>query len=310
MRPIGMAQVLFGVLGLGLIVSGGALSVATFRQPPAKAPGPADRDPATEAVGFGVVDLPHGISGLRTLRAGRVQAVPVRDGQSVKAGAPLVLLDDREAKLELDQAVSLSNAAQLWYDKLRTSLSAATLGRRVLGLTPAGAGREAQDMAEADSRTALGLAEAELDATRSRVALARLALEECRLSALSDGVVLRLHTAVGEVVGDASAPRPVVDFAPEEPRIVRAQIGQEFASRLAVGQTALVRDDTQSPEGWNGTVTDVADWYAPRRPMPEEPELLSDVRTVECLIRLDPEVPHLRLGQRVRVAIHTGPARP
>jgi multidrug efflux pump subunit AcrA (membrane-fusion protein) len=310
MRPIVMARVLFAVLGLGLVVLGGTLSVATFRQPPAEAPGPIDPTEGTEAVGFGVVDLEHGISALRSLRAGRVVAVPVRDGQSVKAGDPLVLLGDREAKLQLDEAVSLSNAAQLWYDKLRTSVSAVTLGRRILGLNPAGAGAGGQDAAEAEARTALGLAEAELFAARARVALAQVAVEECRLSAPSDGMVLRVLAGVGEVVGDAASPRPLVEFAPDEPRIIRAQIGQEFASRLAEGKAALVRDDTQTPEVWSGTVTHVADWYAPRRPMPEEPELLSDVRTVECLIRLHTKAPPLRLGQRVRVAIHTHSIRP
>jgi multidrug efflux pump subunit AcrA (membrane-fusion protein) len=314
MRPIGMARVAFAVLGLGLFVLGGTLSVATFRQPPAEAPGPVDPAEGTEAVGFGVVDLEHGISALRSLRAGRVVAIPVRDGQSVKAGDPLLLLSDREAKLQLDEAVSLGNAAQLWYDKLRTSVSAVALGRRILGLNPAGAGAGAgaggQDAAEAEARTALGLAEAELVAARAHVALARVAVEECRLSAPGDGMVLRVLAGVGEVVGDATSPRPLVEFAPDEPRIIRAQIGQEFASRLAEGQAARVRDDTQTPEVWSGTVTHVADWYAPRRPITEEPELLSDVRTVECLIRLNTKAPPLRLGQRVRVAIHTHSSRP
>jgi multidrug efflux pump subunit AcrA (membrane-fusion protein) len=310
MRPIGLARLLFGLLGLCLIAMGGAISVATFRRPPAEEPGPVDPTGGTEAVGFGVVDLERGISAMRPLRAGRVASVPVRDGQSVKAGDLLVQLSDRDAKLQLDEAVSLRDAAQLWCDKLRASVAAATLGRRVLGIIPSGANAGGQDAAEADAKTALGLAEAELAAAKARVALARAAVEECRLTAPKDGIVLRVLAGVGEVVGDASSPRPLAEFAPDEPRIIRAQIGQEFASRLAEGQAALVRDDTQSPEEWRGTVTHVADWYAPRRPMPEEPELLSDVRTVECLIRLDAETPPMRLGQRVRVAIQTRPVPP
>ena len=40
----------------------------------------------------------------------------------------------------------------------------------------------------------------------------------------------------------------------------------------------------------------------------QEPEHFNDVRTLECLVALDPGQAHLRIGQRVRVTI-TVPAR-
>jgi hypothetical protein len=47
----------------------------------------------------------------------------------------------------------------------------------------------------------------------------------------------------------------------------------------------------------------MADWYTQRRLVNEEQLQLKDVRTLECLIALDPGQPPLLIGQRVRVTI-------
>jgi hypothetical protein len=92
-------------------------------------------------------------------------------------------------------------------------------------------------------------------------------------------------------------------FCPDEPRLVRAEVEQEFAGSVQAGQGAWVEDDSRSGSTWRGRVLRVSDWYSQRRVVMPEPQNFQDVRTVECLVSLEPGQPPLRIGQRVRVHI-------
>jgi multidrug resistance efflux pump len=132
---------------------------------------------------------------------------------------------------------------------------------------------------------------------------ARHALKNSELTAPEDGTVLRLQANPGEVFGPQSR-QPALLFCPDKPRIVRAEVEQEFAARVSVGQHVRVADDSNSNEQvWTGKVSRVADWFMPRRTiLPDNAQFL-DVRTQECIIELDPGQPPPRIGQRVRVTI-------
>jgi multidrug resistance efflux pump len=115
-------------------------------------------------------------------------------------------------------------------------------------------------------------------------------------------MVLRLSAAVGGLAGPQS-PRPAVDLCPDVPRLVRAEVEQAFAGRVAVGQVAVIEDDVQAGASWRGRVRHLSDWYTHQRSVLQEPLQFNDVRTLECLVDLDPGQPPLRIGQRVRVRI-------
>ena len=69
--------------------------------------------PATQrVVCFGYVDVEHGVTPLYPLAPGRVVKVEVRESQSVEAGTVLVRLDDRLARLRLEEAEADLEAAQ------------------------------------------------------------------------------------------------------------------------------------------------------------------------------------------------------
>jgi multidrug resistance efflux pump len=143
-------------------------------------------------------------------------------------------------------------------------------------------------------------AEAEVVAKQARLDQARLGLEECQLKAPADGKVLRVQVSPGDVLGSQPV-RPAVLFCPKGPRIVRAEIPQEFAAGIAVGQEVTIRDDSRTESHWRGKVRMLSDWYSHRRSMWQDPLQYNDVRTLECLIDLEPEQPALRIGQRVLV---------
>jgi multidrug resistance efflux pump len=146
----------------------------------------------------------------------------------------------------------------------------------------------------------------EVEAKEVQLELARNALEDCRLRAPEDGTVLRVLVAPGDMLGPQSR-RPAVLFCPAGERIVRAEVEQEFAGRVAEGQRAVIQDDARAGRVWHGRVRHVSDWFTRRRSIIPEPMQYNDVRTLECIISLDPGQPAPRIGQRLRVRIG-GPA--
>ena len=157
-----------------------------------------------------------------------------------------------------------------------------------------------------DPTLAVRKAKAQLRLAQSQRDQARYQLEECILKAPTAGTVQHISVGVGDIVTGFSpigGERPVVRFAPDEPLLIRAEVDQEFVDRIRVGQTALIRDDTHSGASWRGKVQHIAGWYEQRRATALDPSAFTDVRTVECLISVDPGQPPLRLGQRMRVMI-------
>jgi multidrug resistance efflux pump len=145
--------------------------------------------------------------------------------------------------------------------------------------------------------------EADVRARRADLDRARHALREHTLRAPTDGVVLRVLASPGEMLGPQPQ-QPALLFAPDKPRIVRAQVDQEFVARVAVGQRAEITDDAV-PAGstWRGSVARIANWFARHRTVVPDTPTLQDVRTLECVIHVDPDQPLLRIGQRVRVKL-------
>jgi hypothetical protein len=65
-----------------------------------------------------------------------------------------------------------------------------------------------------------------------------------------------------------------------------------------------VQDDSTGAGDWHGKVQRVSDWYSQRRSILLEPLQFNDVRTLECIVILDPnQATTLRIGQRVRVVL-------
>ena len=145
-------------------------------------------------------------------------------------------------------------------------------------------------------------AQAEVDAKRAMLDSARFACDECKIKAPSAGRVLRLSVGAGETIGTLPK-QPPVQFLPDGPRIVRAEVEQEFANRVKEGQAADIQDDSKAGPVWHGKVVRISDWYTHRRSIVQEPLQFNDVRTLECIIQLDPQPQMPRIGQRVRVLL-------
>ncbi len=159
---------------------------------------------------------------------------------------------------------------------------------------------EARDI----DKSAIRLADIDRSAKRIQRAKAQLAVDEASVTARIDGSVLRLQMQAGDLM-PAQPRMPPIIFCPATPRIVRAEVEQEFVNLVAEGQIATITDETANGSGpvWKGKVVHLGDWMAPRRSILPDPSQYHDVRTLECIISVDAGQAPLRIGQRVRVAL-------
>jgi HlyD family secretion protein len=151
-----------------------------------------------------------------------------------------------------------------------------------------------------DPSAPLRKAEIDVKAKQALVDKAQYAVDQCTVKAPRAGKILRLLVNPGETLG-ANPQQPAVLFCPAVPRIVRVEIEQEFADRVAKGQPAVVEDNDNPKATWRGKVVGLSDWYTHKRSIMLEPMQFNDVRTLEGIVELEPGQPPLRIGQRVRV---------
>ena len=254
---------------------------------------------ATALFCIGTVDAENGVLPIFPAHPGRVVEVlvgkdkEIQESKEIEKGTVLFRLDDRLAVLDVKRAEAALKAAQA---DLEIAVKAHERKKHLHSV------KQLSDEELAASNELVNKATAGVDAKQAELDQANLVKDECEVKAPAKGMVLRMLTAPGEVFGPHSR-QPAMLFCSSGPRIVRAEVEQEFAGRVSVGQTAVVQDHMGAPGTWKGKVSRVADWYSPRRSgLPEELQF-NEVYTLECIIQLDPDQPPLRIRQRMRITL-------
>ena len=224
----------------------------------------------------------------------------------------------------VDGKKALADAARRMFENLQSSSIAPTKDQMFSAQMQAEAAQaevdarkiELEALQKLNPTFQVSQAESDHKAKEAQLKKAQVALDEMVVRAPADGTILRLSVQVGESLGPT--PRmPAIQFLPSGKQVVRAEVEQEFATAVRVGQKAIIYDDARSRRDAplaTGKVLSVSSWYSPRRSMVMEPLQYNDIRTLECLIEVDPAPANqspdnlLRIGQRVRVELETGGA--
>jgi multidrug resistance efflux pump len=241
-------------------------------------------------------------------------AAKVRRDQARQAkGEHDDLVKAQEAAVQSAQAAG--RAAEIQYEQTRrrgenkavTEEDVRTAEQVVTRAKAAQRGEEARLAAlkAQDPELGVRLAEEDVAAKEAELKRAQQAVDECVVKAPFDGTPLRVLLSVGEVAGPQSR-QPALWFCPKGLRIIRAEVEQEFAGRIEKlkDQPVRIEDDATGQGSWTGHVRRIGDWYTQRRSVMHEPLQFNDVRTLECIVTVDPDKdgqPHLLIGQRVRV---------
>ena len=290
--------------GLALLALGG-LSLWLF-QPETPQAQAAPRTPVAAspyiATAKGRIDIKGGVLRLAARRDGIVQKVLVDEGDMIKAGQVLALLDDQQARVAVDLARAEFEQARRALPALEAKRSVAE--REEARLAPLAADNTVsrQELDQAGDQVKLAKAEiasasAAVETAAQRVKASELELEQRSIRAPLDGQLVRLQTRTGDVVGTQN---PLFLLAPHTPRVVLAELEERFVPEVKPGQAAEVILEADETHKFSARVLRIGRMVGARTPS-DDPHERQDDHVVECLLSVD--APQLLIGQRVIVRI-------
>ena len=193
---------------------------------------------------------------------GRVTAVLVAEGASVRAGQPLVQLEDAELRAALAQAQASAQQADLRRTQdlvARGFLSQARLddAQRAVAVVQAQRdGASAQRAAVADQGSDVAQAAAQLALAQAAVDAAAARLAQAQLLAPADGRVLQRLVEPGQIVQPG---RALLALALQGPVQLVGQVDERYLGQLQPGQAASVVADAYPGQRFAAEVR----WIAP-----------------------------------------------
>lgn len=210
----------------------------------------------------------------------RIEQLPVREGDEVKAGDVIVRLDDRELKAGLDSAQARRDGERSRLQSEQASidglLKTLEFGKKSLvrqqALYDTGdVSRSALDDAQErvddlearvqSSMHEVSVIESSLAATEADIARANQALEKTIIRAPMDGVVTLLNAEVGEVVlvGTMNNPGTVILTVADLSRmLLNARAAESDIAKIAEGQRARIHINAYPDEVFTGFVRRIA----------------------------------------------------
>lgn len=254
------------------------------------------------AIARGEVDVEGGVVPIFASQSGRLLKVTAHLGQRVKPGDILATLDSRslQAAQSIAQGdVTIARARQqaarlkrqsaaMWFAKLNAAQAADAASPQTV---------EEARLALADQIALERIANAEANAAAGRLAAAAQAMAELAIRAPVSGELVRVRTtSFMHIAADNES--PIFVLLPDRPRVVHAQVDEEFANGMHDGLRAeVVVGDTA------GTIIPAKEvrfssWLR-RADAVANSDDRTDAKVVDCDIALD--APTLRVGQRVLV---------
>jgi multidrug resistance efflux pump len=254
------------------------------------------------AMARGQVDVEGGLIRVVAARDGRVEQVHVEDGDNVKQGDVLALLDQRQARIAVGVAEANLAQANAQVGVLKAKLApAGEQARRVGEAANAGA---ATGQSADDAGTALAVLKAEIAAAEAAARVAREHVEEAHaerdarsVTAPAAGRIVRRSVHIGDMVAVQSGGE-LFQLLPDRPRIVRAELNEAYVDLIKPGMRAEVVRDSDQGNAVPAEVLRVGEVFGPSR-LTDDPVERAGAHDVECVLRL--EGGDFRIGQRVLV---------
>lgn len=296
---------LVGIIGAVIFIFNGLpdREISEPEKQPPKATGQLAN--AERVAGVGLVEPASEIIDIGSALSGLVTDLRVQTGDQVEKGQPLFLVDARAARARLQEANAAIAEARAAISEARTARDTAN---QQLALfrnldDPAAVSRSEVIRAEGDAAAAasrLKVAQARLSAAQAASSSARTEIERLVVRAPISGEILAVNIRPGEFVatqggGNAS---PFIQMGQTTPLHVRVDIDENEASRVNIGQPAIV-----SPRG-AAEIQVVAKFIraepqvVPKRQLTNSAAERVDVRVLQVIYEL-PEGDAFRVGQQV-----------
>lgn len=275
---------------------------ACSRQPQDHAVAAAAAAPAYVAIARGRVDVEGGLVRVVAPRDGIIAELRFKEGDTVKQGDVLAVIDARQVELAAGVAKAELDQAQARAKSLRAKTAALKQrANRVMQAAQAGAatGQSADDANQALNELNAEIAEADAatEVAQQHLTQARFEIEVRNVRAPVAGRVVARPAHVADVVSTQGGGE-LFTLLPDAPRIVRAELNESFVAKVAVGMNAQVVTDADSAKSWPAKVTRIGEVFGSSK-LIEDPQETTDARDVECILELSTD--ELRVGQRVQV---------
>ncbi len=210
-----------------------------------------------EIIGIGKVEPENEIINLAATSGGIVTAVAKKDGDTVKAGDLLVQLDDATERIKVSQVLSQISTQQTQVEIENANLknNEVNLANKKRQLATSKAllekGAETREVYD-DLETEVKSLEVDIEKSaatirqaKDRIAeldqqlrLAETEVSQKKIKSPYSGILLDMQTAKGAAISQYAT---FAEFAPAGLTIIRAEVDELFADKLATGQKVDVR---------------------------------------------------------------------
>ena len=256
---LGTAAALAGAVLLGIVISIDACGGKPAEEPApeaaeiptisAETANVSRRTMLEEIIARGpIAPLPNADVKVSALVAGRVTAVSIAEGDSVREGQLIAQIDPRSLQDQRRQAAAAAQQATVQRENARLNL------QRTEQMFQRGiaAGKEVED-----ARNEVATAEAAVEQTTANLDSVGLQLEQTRVLSPISGQVVKRMVSVGEQV-DGTAAQPIAEIANLDQVEVAANVPADQIARIKVGQSAQVTTEAYPNRSFTGTVVAIA----------------------------------------------------
>jgi HlyD family secretion protein len=225
--------------------------------------------------------------------AGRLVAVRVEEGQTVRKGDLLAEIESDELRAALDEARARVQeaAAELRLAELNLARRRQLVAEQIVA---------AHDLDQATRD--LEIARARQDTARAAVARYEAQLRKSRIVAPLSGTVTAREVDAGEMVESGDV---LVSMADLRRLRVDAEADEADAAAVAPGARVTITADGFPGRAWTGRVEEVAESVTLRKLKPQDPARPTDTRIVAVKVAFGEATP-LKLGTTVELRIEPG----
>ncbi len=194
---------------------------------------------------------------------GRISEIKVKEGDYVRKGDPLVILDKGDLEAKKEEAKVDLRQAILDLDKYRNLYKAGVIPKRDLELVETRHEKALSIINQVDS-----------------------AMEDMVIRAPFSGRVVKKYKEIGETVGILTSPEYILKIADVSRIKVRAEVEESDIGKVVIGQKASIKADAYPGVEFMGEVAKVGYSVGKKRLRSDDPRERIDTKVIETEIEL------------------------
>lgn len=297
-----------GVVAMGVVLQKIRSQESGIPPPPVAPP---QKDAPDDIAATGILEAKDENIEIGVPAPGLIETVKVAVNQVVKAGDPLLILDDRElraALLKLNAAVAVAEAnkavAQAEQVKMQDMLDRLKSIPDQRAISQDDLRNRTND--ERVAKAQLQAAEAQLAAARADVQHTQLLIDRLTVKAPKSGTILQVNIRAGEYASPQNK-QPALVLGDISTLHVRADVDEQNAMGVAPGLDATFSLKSDSSKKFKVQFVRIEPYVIPKVSLTGASTERVDTRVLQVIYKLDkPEDQNLYVGQQVDVFIPRG----